>query len=47
MKATGELQGISKEVVDAVLDALKLTMYDIIYEAVNWAGSRDNLTVQI
>lgn len=44
-KATGELQNISKEVVDAVLDELKLTMHDIIYEAVGlgWFESRDSL----
>ena len=45
MKATGELQNISKEAVDAVLDALKLTMNDIIYEAVGlgWFESCDSL----
>lgn len=48
MKATGELQDISKEVVDAVLDALKLTMHDIIYEAVGlgWFESRDSLVIR-
>ena len=48
MKATGELQGISKEVVDVVLDALKLTMHDIIYEAVGlgWFESRDSLIIR-
>ena len=45
MKATGELQDISKEVVEAVLDALKLTMHDIIYETVGlgWFESRESL----
>lgn len=48
MKATGELQGISKEVVDAVLDALRLTMHDIIYEAVGlgWFESSDSLVIR-
>lgn len=48
MKATGELQGISKEVVDVVLDALKLTMHDIIYETVGlgWFESRDSLIIR-
>lgn len=48
MKATGELQDISKEVVDAVLDTLKLTMHDIIYEAVGlgWFESRDSLVIR-
>lgn len=47
-KATGELQDISKEVVDAVLDALKLTMHDIIYETVGlgWFESSDSLTIR-
>lgn len=47
-KATGELQDISKEVVDAVLDALKLTMYDIIHETVGlgWLESRDSLIIR-
>lgn len=45
-KATGELQDISKEVVDAVLDALKLTMHDIIYEAVELGWSKDSLTTR-
>lgn len=47
-KAAGELQNISKEVVDAVLDTLKLTMHDIIYEAVGlgWFESRDSLTIR-
>lgn len=47
-KATGELRGISKEIVDAVLDALKLNMQDIIYEAVElgWFESRDSLTIR-
>lgn len=45
MKATGELQDISKEVVEAVLDLLKLTMHDIIYETVGlgWFESSDSL----
>lgn len=48
MKATGELQDISKEVVDAVLDALKLTMHDIIYETVGlgWFESSRSLTIR-
>lgn len=48
MKATGELQDISKEVVDAVLDTLKLTMHDIIYEAVGlgWFESKDSLIIR-
>lgn len=48
MKATGELQDISEEVVDAVLDALKLTMYDIIYETVGlgWFESSHSLTIR-
>lgn len=48
MKATGELQDISKEVVEAVLDALKLTMHDIIYETVGlgWFESSDSLTIR-
>ncbi len=48
MKATGELQNISKEVVDAVLDTLKLTMHDIIYEAVGlgWFESSDSLVIR-
>ena len=48
MKATGELQDISKEVVDAVLGALKLTMHDIIYEAVGlgWFESSDSLMIR-
>lgn len=48
MKATGELQDISREVVDAVLDTLKLTMHDIIYEAVGlgWFESKDSLVVR-
>lgn len=48
MKATGELQDISKEVVDAVLDALKLTMHDIVYETVGlgWFESRQSLMVR-
>ena len=48
MKATGELQDISKEVVDAVLDALKLTMHDIIYETVglDWFESSDSLIIR-
>lgn len=48
MKATGELKDISKEVVDVVLDALKLTMHDIIYEAVGlgWFESSDSLTIR-
>lgn len=48
MKATGELQDISKEVVDAVLDALKLTMHDIIYETVGsgWFESSDSLIIR-
>ena len=48
MKATGKLQDISKEVVDAVLDALKLTMHDIIYEAVGlgWFESKDSLIIR-
>ena len=47
-KATGELQDTSKEVVEAVLDALKLTMHDIIYEAVGlgWFESRDSLIIR-
>lgn len=47
-KATGELQDISKEVVDAVLDALKLTMHDIIYEAVGlgWFESSQSLIIR-
>lgn len=45
MKAAGELQDISKEIVDAVLGALKLIMHDIIYETVGlgWFESRDSL----
>jgi hypothetical protein len=48
MKATGELQDVSKEVVDAVLDTLKLTMHDIIYEAVGlgWFESKDSLIIR-
>lgn len=48
MKATGELQDISKEVVDATLDTLKLTMHDIIYEAVGlgWFESKDSLIIR-
>ena len=48
MKATGELRDISEEVVDAVLDTLKLTMHDIIYEAVGlgWFESSDSLTIR-
>ena len=48
MKATGELQGISKEVVDAVLDALKLTMHDIVYETVGlgWFESSQSLIIR-
>ena len=48
IKATGELQDISKEVVDAVLDTLKLTMHDIIYEAVGlgWFESKDSLIIR-
>lgn len=48
MKATGALRDISKKVVDAVLDALKLTMYDIIYEAVGlgWFESKDSLIIR-
>ena len=47
-KATGELQDISKEVVEAVLDAINLTMHDIIYEAVGlgWFESRDSLIIR-
>ena len=47
-KATGELQDISKEVVDAVLDALKLTMHDIIYETVGlgWFESSHSLIIR-
>ena len=48
MKATGELQDFSKEVVDAVLDVLKLTMHDIIYETVGlgWFESKDSLIMR-
>lgn len=48
MKATGELQDISKEVVDAVLDTLKLAVHDIIYEAVDlgWFESKDSLIIR-
>lgn len=48
MKATGRLQDISKEVVEAVLDVVKLTMHDIIYEAVElgWFESSDSLAIR-
>lgn len=47
-KATGELQDISKEVVDAVLDTLKLTTYGIIYKTVGlgWFESSNSLTIR-
>ena len=48
MKATGELQDISEEVVDAVLDALNLTMHDIVYETVGlgWFERSDSLIIR-
>ena len=47
-RATGELQDISKEVVDAVLNTLKLTMHDIIYETVGlgWFESSNSLIIR-